>query len=193
MRSRADGKPPGVTDDLPPYFGINPNQRRRGSGTALGTAGFRTSPRPAHAGGSLWGAGSTRRAPRLRRFSTWEITRYLIPVAPPISAACCARTPTCPRADRNRGRREMVHPRRGPAAARPFRGRRVEGQGLPPLPARGAARQDRGGGELQGRGGQDLDRGASGDVGGARRLPGAGGRSRQPGLDDLDLRGAHRR
>jgi hypothetical protein len=83
----------------------------------------------------------------------------------------------------------MVHPRRGPAPARPFRGRRVEGEGIPALPARGAARQDRGRGQLQGRCGQDLDRGASGDVGGARRLPGAGGRSRQPGLDDLDLRG----
>jgi chromosome partitioning protein len=33
----------------------------------------------------------------------------------------------------------MVHPRRGAAPARPFRRRRVEGQGLPPLPARGAA------------------------------------------------------
>jgi chromosome partitioning protein len=31
--------------------------------------------------------------------------------------------------------------------------------------------------------------GASGDVGGARWLPGAGDRSGQPGLDDLDLRG----
>ena len=52
----------------------------------------------------------------------------------------------------------------------------------------GAAGQGRGDRQLQGRGRQDLDGGAPRDVGGARRLPGAGRRPRQPGLDDLDLR-----
>ena len=95
--------------------------------------------------------------------------------------------------DRDRGRRQVVHPRRGAAPARPLRRRGLQGQGLPPLPARGAARQDRRGGELQGRRRQDLDRGAPRHVGGARRLPGAGRRPRQPGLDDLDLRPPGRR
>jgi hypothetical protein len=82
----------------------------------------------------------------------------------------------------------MVHARRGAAAARAFRRRRVARQGIPPLPPPCPAGEDRGDRQFQGRRRQDLDRGASRHVGRARRLPGAGGRSRQPGLDDLDLR-----
>jgi hypothetical protein len=43
-------------DDLPPYFGINPDQAEQDLGAAMGTAGFRISPRPAHAGGGSGGA-----------------------------------------------------------------------------------------------------------------------------------------
>ena len=92
----------------------------------------------------------------------------------------------------NRGRRQVVHPGRGAAPARLFRGAGIEGEELPPLPPRGPAGQDRRGGQFQGRCRQDLDRGASGDVGGAGRLQGAGGGPGQPGQHDLDLR-RHRR
>jgi hypothetical protein len=183
-------------DDLPPYFGINPDQAEQDLGPAMGTAGFRDLAEACARGrADLVGRGLDERgAKTLRRFSTWEITRYLIPVAPgPFPPRPAPEPRPAARPDRDGGWGEMVHARRGAAPARPFRRRRLEGQGLPPLPARGAARQDRGGRQLQGRGGQDLHRGASGDVGSARRLPGAGGRSRQPGLDDLDLRGPHRR
>ena len=88
----------------------------------------------------------------------------------------------------DRGRRQVVHARRGAAAQGALRIAGLQGQALPALPARGAARQDRGGGQLQGRGRQDLDGGAPRHVGGARRLPRARGGPRQPGLDDLDLR-----
>ena len=42
-------------------------------------------------------------ARRLRLFSTWEISKYLIPVAPRISAGCCAPIPACPGPVRDRG------------------------------------------------------------------------------------------
>ena len=35
---------------------------------------------------------------RLRKFSIWEICRYLIPVAPALCAACSRRTPICRKA-----------------------------------------------------------------------------------------------
>src|SRR6056297_3360303 len=70
-------------DDLPPYFGINPDQAEQDLGRAAGTAGFRDLAEACTRGrADLMGRGLDERGEkRLRRFSTWEITRYLIPVA----------------------------------------------------------------------------------------------------------------
>src|SRR6056297_1337111 len=70
-------------DDLPPYFGINPDQAEQDLGRAAGTAGFRDLAEACRRGrADLMGRGLDERGEkRLRRFSTWEITRYLIPVA----------------------------------------------------------------------------------------------------------------
>ena len=70
-------------DDLPPYFGINPDQAEQDLGRAMGTAGFRDLAEACTRGrADLMGRGLDERGEkRLRRFSTWEITRYLIPVA----------------------------------------------------------------------------------------------------------------
>jgi len=70
-------------DDLPPYFGINPDQAEQDLGRAMGTAGFRDLAEACARGrADLMGRGLDERGEkRLRRFSTWEITRYLIPVA----------------------------------------------------------------------------------------------------------------
>ena len=126
---------------------------------------------------------------RLRLFSTWEITKYLIPVATAHFRRVLRANPELPQGrTETAGRRQMVHPRRGAAAARAFRRRGQPRQGIPPLPPGRAAGQGLRGGELQGRRRQDLDGRAPRDVGGPRRLPGAGDRPRQPGLDDLDLR-----
>jgi chromosome partitioning protein len=70
-------------DDLPPYFGINPDQAEQDLGPAMGTAGFQDLAEACAKGrADLVGRGLDERgAKTLRRFSTWEITRYLIPVA----------------------------------------------------------------------------------------------------------------
>jgi chromosome partitioning protein len=72
-----------VQDDLPPYFGISPDQAEHDLGPAAGTAGFRDLAEACARGrADLIGRGLGERGEkRLRRFSTWEITRYLIPVA----------------------------------------------------------------------------------------------------------------
>ena len=112
---------------------------------------------------------------KLRLFSTWEITKYLIPVATAHFRRVLRANPELPQGrTETAGRRQMVHPRRGAAAARAFRRRGQPRQGIPPLPPGRAAGQGLRGGELQGRRRQDLDGGAPRDVGGPRRLPGAG-------------------
>jgi chromosome partitioning protein len=70
-------------DDLPPYFGINPDQAEQDLGGAMGTAGFQDLAEACARGrADLVGRGLDERGEKtLRRFSTWEITRYLIPVA----------------------------------------------------------------------------------------------------------------
>jgi chromosome partitioning protein len=70
-------------DDVPPYFGINPDQAEQDLGSAIGTAGFQDLAEACAKGrADLVGRGLDERgAKTLRRFSTWEITRYLIPVA----------------------------------------------------------------------------------------------------------------
>jgi chromosome partitioning protein len=67
---------------VPPYFGINPNQAEQDLGPALGTAGFADLAQACARGRRTCGARARRDGRKtLRRFSTWEITRYLIPVA----------------------------------------------------------------------------------------------------------------
>jgi len=69
---------------LPPYFGIQPDSALAELGAPMGTAGFRALAEACGRGRAdlvargLDDAGTR----RLRPFSTWEITRYLIPVAP---------------------------------------------------------------------------------------------------------------
>ena len=68
----------------PPYFGISPDAALAELGEPLGTAGFAEIARACAAGREdLAGRGLSEGGARaLRPFSTWEITRYLIPVAP---------------------------------------------------------------------------------------------------------------
>ena len=125
----------------------------------------------------------------LRLFSTWEITRYLIPVAQAHFRRVLRANPALPQGrTETDGRRQVVHPRRGPAAARPLRRRGQPRQALRPVAPGRPAGQGRGHRQLQGRRRQDLDGGAPRDVGRPRRLPRPRRRPRQPGLDDLDLR-----
>jgi chromosome partitioning protein len=74
----------GVTDEPPPYFGIDPKRAEEELGPALGTAGFADLAQACARGRQdLVGRGLDATGQKvLRRFSTWEITRYLIPVAP---------------------------------------------------------------------------------------------------------------
>lgn len=67
----------------PPYFNIDPDEARVALGTATTVEGFQAVAQSCARGrddlvGRGLEEGGTR---RLRRFSTWEITRYLIPVA----------------------------------------------------------------------------------------------------------------
>ena len=68
---------------LPPYFNINPDAALAELGSPTTTEGFATMARACEAGrDDLAGRGLGEDGRRkLRLFSTWEITRYLIPVA----------------------------------------------------------------------------------------------------------------
>lgn len=68
---------------LPPYFRINPDAALSDLGEATGTQGFADIARSCAAGRTdLESRGLEESGERaLRKFSTWEITRYLIPVA----------------------------------------------------------------------------------------------------------------
>ncbi|WP_370241780.1 AAA family ATPase [Pararhodobacter marinus] len=69
---------------LPPYFGIQPDTALSELGQPVGTAGFEALARACGQGReALVERGLDEAGARqLRLFSTWEITRYLIPVAP---------------------------------------------------------------------------------------------------------------
>ena len=69
---------------LPPYAQITPDAALAGLEAPTDTAGFAQIARACEAGrDDLAGRGLDERGQkRLRRFSTWEITKYLIPVAP---------------------------------------------------------------------------------------------------------------
>ena len=69
----------------PPYFNISPDAAMADLGPPLGTEGFaRAAEMAAQGRADLVSRGlDPEGGKRLRRFSTWEITRYLIPVATP--------------------------------------------------------------------------------------------------------------
>ena len=69
---------------LPPYFNIDPDQAMAELGKPAGTADFAALARAAARGREDLASRGIEEGGRkeLRRFSTWEITRYLIPVAP---------------------------------------------------------------------------------------------------------------
>lgn len=70
-------------DELPPYFRIDPDQAARALGAPMETNGFASIAAACAEGrDDLAGRGLQENGRRsLRLFSTWEITRYLIPVA----------------------------------------------------------------------------------------------------------------
>lgn len=72
-----------VSDNLPPYLQIDPDAALAGLGPPSGTAEFLSiSEACARGRADLASRGMEETGQRhLRRFSTWEITRYLIPVA----------------------------------------------------------------------------------------------------------------
>ena len=72
-----------VTSALPPYFNIDPDQALSALGNPTGTEGFAAISQACARGRSdLASRGLEDDGGRhLRLFSTWEITRYLIPVA----------------------------------------------------------------------------------------------------------------
>ena len=71
-------------DPLPPYFGISPDQALTGLDGPMTTIGFaQLADACKHGRADLASRGLDQTGRKtLRRFSTWEITRYLIPVAP---------------------------------------------------------------------------------------------------------------
>jgi chromosome partitioning protein len=72
------------SDDLPPYFRISPDRAAGMIGAPAGTAALAAIAEACRKGrDDLAGRGLDQAGERrLRPFSTWEITRYLIPVAP---------------------------------------------------------------------------------------------------------------
>ena len=72
------------SDGLPPYFNISPDAALAALGAPIGTRGFAELAEACRKGrGDLARRGMDENgAKQLRLFSTWEITKYLIPVAP---------------------------------------------------------------------------------------------------------------
>jgi chromosome partitioning protein len=72
------------SNDLAPYHGLSPDEALNSLGNPLDTAGFAAIAEACRKGrDDLAGRGLDEQGQKtLRRFSTWEITKYLIPVAP---------------------------------------------------------------------------------------------------------------
>ena len=73
-----------MTEQLPPYFNISPDEAEAALGAPVGTSRFREAAEVCSQGRSdlMTRGHGEGGAKTLRHFSTWEITRYLIPVAP---------------------------------------------------------------------------------------------------------------
>ena len=73
-----------ILGNLPPYFNIDPDAAWRDLGPPISTKDLAATARMANAGREdlIKRGHAPDGARHLRRFSTWEITRYLIPVAP---------------------------------------------------------------------------------------------------------------
>ncbi len=85
-------------DQPPPYFGLSPDQSMAELSEPMTTTSFATlaeSYRRGRADLASRGLDETGRK-TLRRFSTWEITRYLIPVAPAHFRRVLRQNPTLP-------------------------------------------------------------------------------------------------
>ena len=109
----------------PPYFQIDPDRALAELGTPSGTERFsRIAAACARGRADLAGRGlDPEGRKRLRLFSTWEITRYLIPVAAAHFRRVLRQNPNLPQGRSETEGGQVVHPRRGAAPARPFRGR----------------------------------------------------------------------
>lgn len=72
------------SNDMAPYHGLSPDEALNGLGAPLGTGGFANIAEACRRGrDDLAGRGLNDQGQKtLRKFSTWEITKYLIPVAP---------------------------------------------------------------------------------------------------------------
>jgi chromosome partitioning protein len=75
----------GSAESQPPYFNLSPDEALAELGAPIGTRGFAEAARSAAQGrADLVGRGLNPEGRKeLRLFSTWEITKYLIPVATP--------------------------------------------------------------------------------------------------------------
>ncbi len=84
--------------ELPPYFNINPDTARAELGKSVSAEGFaRIAERCRQGREDLASRGlSEEGSKELRRFSTWEITRYLIPVAQAHFRRVLRQTPKLP-------------------------------------------------------------------------------------------------
>ena len=84
--------------EQPPYFNINPDQALADLGPGVGTGGFaEIAAACARGRADLAARGLDETGQkRLRLFSTWEITRYLIPVAPQHFRRVLKANPTLP-------------------------------------------------------------------------------------------------
>jgi chromosome partitioning protein len=73
-----------VSNDIPPYFNISPDEALRTLEAPMGTTGFGSIAQACQKGrADLASRGLNENGGKvLRQFSTWEITKYLIPVAP---------------------------------------------------------------------------------------------------------------
>ncbi|NBZ90035.1 AAA family ATPase [Rhodobacteraceae bacterium CYK-10] len=83
LRETRDMRLKMVEQNLPPYFNLSPEKAAKGLGNGADTAAFAAIAEACRRGrDDLAGRGLDESgAKRLRLFSTWEITKYLIPVA----------------------------------------------------------------------------------------------------------------
>lgn len=86
------------SDGMAPYHGLSPDEALVGLGAPLDTQGFASIAKACRKGrDDLAGRGLNETGQKpLRKFSTWEITKYLIPVAPAHFRRVIRQNPTLP-------------------------------------------------------------------------------------------------